>query len=182
MSTPQRVTLTPADTHWPRQIVERLGHAAPGQLTTLGNLGLLALPKTGLFCSARCPGTAILRTYDQAAHWRDSGRCIISGFHSPVEKECLRILLRGTSPVIICPARDMPKRLPPEWQEPLTSHRMLVLSFFPSGMSRVTAELAKQRNEFVAALADELWFAHIAPGGQTAALAAAQTLTQPGPS
>jgi predicted Rossmann fold nucleotide-binding protein DprA/Smf involved in DNA uptake len=175
-------TVLSADARYPARLRERLGEAAPAQLTTLGNLDLLAFPKTGLFCSARCPGAAILRAYDQAAHWRDSGRCIISGFHSPVEKECLRILLRGTSPVIICPARDMPQRLPPEWHEPLTSHRMLVLSFFPAGMSRVTAELAKQRNEFVAALADELWFAHVAPGGQTAALATAQTLTQPGPS
>lgn len=43
---------------------ERGGDAAPDQLTTLGNLDLLALPKTGLFCFARCPGHVILTTYD----------------------------------------------------------------------------------------------------------------------
>ena len=32
--------------------------------------------------------------------------------------------------------------------------------------NRVTAELAARRNEFVAALADDVWFAHITPGGQ----------------
>lgn len=52
----------------------RLGTDAPTQLTALGNLDLLNLPKTALFCSARCPGSAILRTYDQAAQWRDAGR------------------------------------------------------------------------------------------------------------
>jgi hypothetical protein len=32
------------------------------------------------------------------------------------------------------------------------------------GNRRVTAPLAARRNEFVAALADEVWFAHITPG------------------
>jgi hypothetical protein len=125
------------------------------------------LPKTGLFCSARCPGASILRTYDQSARWRDAGQCIISGFHSPVEKECLNILLRGEPPVIICPARSLEKlRLPAAWRTPLNEGRLLVLSCFPPGHSRVTAELASQRNLFVAALADKVWFAHVTPGGQ----------------
>jgi len=32
---------------------------------------------------------------------------VISGFHTPAEKECLRILLRGAQPIIICPARSI---------------------------------------------------------------------------
>src|SRR5580698_11441850 len=98
----------------------RLPVGASPQLSAFGNLNLLALPKTALFCSARCPGQAILAAYDQAARWRDAGRCIISGFHSPVERECLRILLRGSQPVIICPARSLEKmRLPADWQKTL---------------------------------------------------------------
>jgi predicted Rossmann fold nucleotide-binding protein DprA/Smf involved in DNA uptake len=165
------LALAPADARYPARLRERLGDAAPAQLSALGNLDLLTLPKTALFCSARCPGDAILRTYDQAARWRDTGRCVISGFHSPVEKECLRILLRGTSPVIVCPARGLPQRLPPAWQEPLATGRMLVLSAFPATETRVTAALATRRNEFAAALADEVWFAHITPGGQMDRLA-----------
>jgi len=30
-----------------------------------------------------------------ARRMRDEGVTVISGFHSPIEKECLRILLRG---------------------------------------------------------------------------------------
>lgn len=160
-----------SDSAYPARLKERLGEDSPGQLFLHGHAGLLSQPMTALFCSVRCPGSAILRTYDQAARWRDSGRCIISGFHSPVEKECLRILLRGTSPVIISPARGLPKRLPAEWQEPLDKGRMLILSIFPAKLARVTADLAARRNEFVASLADEAWFAHIAPGGQMADLA-----------
>ena len=161
------VALTSADSRYPARLRERLGNAAPTQLTALGNLALLALPRTGLFCSARCPGHVILSAYDQAAHWRDAGRCIISGFHSPVEQECLRILLRGTPPIILCPARVLPTRIPAEWQTPLTEGRLLILSGFTAAEKRVTTELAARRNALVAALADEVCFAHITPGGQS---------------
>ena len=165
------ITLDPADARYPARLRERLGDAAPAQLAALGKLELLLLPKTGLFCSARCPGNVILTTYDQAAKWRDAGRCIIGGFHSPVEKECLRILLRGSQPIIICPARTLPQRVPPEWQQPLADGRLLILSGFRASEKRITTELAIRRNEFVAALADDVWFAHITPGGQMDKLA-----------
>jgi len=160
-------TITRDDPRYPARLVERLDADTPPKLTAFGNLALLALPTTALFCSACCPGSAILRAYDQAAHWRDEGRCIICGFHSPVEKECLRILLRGTQPIIICPARALPKRIPPEWQTALDAGRLLLLSAFPETETRITTVLARRRNEFVAALADEAWFAHITPGGQS---------------
>jgi predicted Rossmann fold nucleotide-binding protein DprA/Smf involved in DNA uptake len=158
--------LSPDDARWPRLLTERLGNAAPPELTALGNLDFLALPKTALFCSARCPGSVILPTYDQAAQWRDAGRCVISGFHSPVEKECLQILLRGDCPVILCPARGMLERLPAQWAIATSGGQMLILSCFPPSARRVTAELAASRNEFVAALADEVFIAHTSAGGR----------------
>jgi len=158
------------DARYPARLRERLGVDAPEQLAALGNLDLLALPKIALFCSERCPGHVILTAYDLAAKWRDAGRCVISGFHSPVEKECLRILLRGPQPIIICPARAIPQRVPPEWRQPLASGRLLVLSVFRAGEERITSALAIRRNDFVAALADEVWFAHITSGGKTETL------------
>ena len=163
----ERSSVRAVDARYPARLSERLGDAAPAQLSTLGNLALLALPKTGLFCSARCPGQVILSAYDQAARWRDAGRCIISGFHSPVEQECLRILLRGTQPIIICPARALPQRLPDDWSAPLADGRLLILSGFAVAEKRITTELATRRNALVAALSDEACFAHITPGGKT---------------
>jgi hypothetical protein len=32
---------------------------------------------------------------------------VIGGFLSPMEQECLALLLRGTQPIIICPAQGM---------------------------------------------------------------------------
>ena len=153
------------------RLLDRLGEDAPRSLAILGNPELLSLPKTALFCSAKCPGSAILATYDQAAKWRDERRCIISGFHSEVEKECLRILLRGSPPIIVCPARALPQRIPPEWKKPLSEGRLLLLSGFPETAKRMTTELAQQRNRLVAALADEVFFAHISPGGNAESLA-----------
>ncbi len=135
-------------------------------------MSLLQERKTALFCSARCPGDAILRACDKARRWRDEHRCIISAFHSVVEKECLRSLRRGTQPIIIRPARSLENfRLPSDWKEPLARNRLLLLSCFTAKQNRVTTELAARRNELVAALADEIWFAHITPGGQMERLA-----------
>ncbi len=160
------VALTAADTRYPARLRERLGEGAAAELTVLGNLDVLNLPKTALFCSASSPGHTILAAYDQAARWRDAGRCVISGFHSPVEKECLRILLRGRQPVIVCLARGLDgMRLPADWKQPLADNRLLVLSQFPAAARRVTRNLARDRNLLVAALADEVVFAHIVAGG-----------------
>ena len=83
----QPETVSCCETGYPARLRERLGAGAPPKLFALGNLDLLALPKTALFCSTRCPGEAVLRAHDQAARWCDEDRCVISGFHSPVEKE-----------------------------------------------------------------------------------------------
>jgi predicted Rossmann fold nucleotide-binding protein DprA/Smf involved in DNA uptake len=170
-------TLTDADIHYPSRLRERLSDSARRPLTILGNRDLLALRKVALFCSARCPGHVILAAHDQAARWRDEGRCVISGFHSPVEKGCLSILLRGNQPIIICPARGVASmRAPSHWKQPLNANRLLVLSAFQKSQKRVTNSLAVDRNRLVAALADEIVFAHIAPGGHLDELRHAVTL------
>lgn len=97
---------------------------------------------------------------------------MIGGFHSAVERECLTVLLRGSQAVVICPARSLAgMRVPGKWRKPLAEGRLLVLSPFGAGQRRVTAALAAEPNEFVLALADEVWFAHVAPGGETKPLA-----------
>lgn len=165
-------TLTTADARYSARLRERLGDGAPAQLTTLGNLDLLALPKTALFCSAQTPGAAILRTYDAARRMRDDGITVISGFHSPIEKECLRILLRGKQPIIICPARAIEAmRIPAECRAAFDGGRILFLSPFTEKPTRGTKDSAFDRNKLVAALADEACIAHTSPGGQTERIA-----------
>src|SRR3990167_6129536 len=160
------VTLLPSQSYWPRQLDDRLETAALTRLWTIGNVEILAKRKIGLFCSVRCPGDAILRAYDVARKLRDEDVTVVGGFHSPVEKECLRILLRGKQPIIMCLARSMMKiRIPTEWRPALDSGRLLLLSPFEKFPRRPTIESARQRNELVAALSDEVLIIHAEPGG-----------------
>jgi predicted Rossmann fold nucleotide-binding protein DprA/Smf involved in DNA uptake len=154
---------------YPAMLRSRLGENAPADLTVLGDASLLRARRTALFCSARTPGDAILRTHDAARRMRDEGVTVISGFHSPIEKECLHILLRGKQPIIICPARAIDAmRIPPDCRTAFDAGRVLYLSPFAKEPRRGTKESAVRRNEFVAALADNAYAAHAAPGGQTA--------------
>ena len=159
-------TLAPSDTRWPRQLSDRLRSNAPVQLWSMGTVEILGAHKVGLFCSVRCPGDAILGAYDAARKLRDEGITVISGFHSPVEKECLRILLRGKQPIIICLARSLGRlRLPAEWRQAMASGRLLLLSRFEKS-HRADKNTARRRNELVAALSDEVLIIHAEPGGR----------------
>ena len=64
----------------------------------------------------------------------------------------------------------MPKRIPAEWQNPLDDGRLLLLAAFHETETRITADLARRRNELVAALADETIIIHATPGGNIAQL------------
>jgi predicted Rossmann fold nucleotide-binding protein DprA/Smf involved in DNA uptake len=161
--------LTPSDTHWPQQLSDRLKSNPPLRLWAIGTMETLAAHKIGLFCSVRCPGNAILGAYDAARKLRDEGVTVVSGFHSPVEKECLRILLRGKQPIIVCLARALEKiRLPADWRSAVDAGRLLLLSPFEKRPRRPTIDSAQRRNEIVAALSDEVLIIHAESGGSIA--------------
>ena len=142
--------------------------ALPPETAHLGNLRLLDEPLTALFCSNRCPGDLILKTYDIARAMRDAGVPVIGGFQTPMEKECLRLLLRGEQPVVVCPARGIDNmRIPRDWRPALDDGRLLVLSPFPATARRPTVALAARRNDLVADLAAQVFIAHAAPGSKT---------------
>ncbi len=137
-----------------------------------GDLRLLDEPLTAVFCSNRCPGDLILKTYDLARAMRDAGVPVIGGFQTPMERECLRLLLRGSQPVVVCPARGIDNmRVPRDWRPAIDDGRLLVLSPFPSTRRRPTADLSARRNDLAADLAAQVLIAHAAPGGMTEAFA-----------
>lgn len=121
----------------------------------------------GFLCSKHCPGEIILRVFDLAPALRDAGVPVVGGFHSPMEKECLHLLLRGKQPIVVCPARGIEKmRVPKEWRGPVSEGRLLIVSPFEPKLRRPTADSADQRNHFVATLARELFIAYADPGGK----------------
>src|SRR5262245_17334861 len=165
MKASEVLTITPSDPHWPRQLNARLTNTSPAHLWIVGNPEILGQHKVGLFCSARCPEDAIVNAHRAARKFSREEATIVSGFHSPTEKQCLRILLEGKQPIIICLARSIARiRLPSEWQTALDSGRLLLLSRFDRSR-RADKETARRRNELVAALADEVLIVHAESGG-----------------
>lgn len=91
-------TFTRNNKHCPQRLASLLNNTFP-QITVAGNLDVLGaslVQITGLFCSRKCPGSLILPAFDHVVALRDAGKSVVSGFHSEMEQECLKILLRGT--------------------------------------------------------------------------------------
>ena len=164
------IRITQADDMFPLALKQFLGEDVPECIFALGDLDVLRQKTLALFCSVKCPGDLILQTYDLARQLRDAGIVVISGFHSPMEKECLSLLLKGKQPVICCPAKRLTaNRLPKECAGPISDGRLLMVSPFGERIKRARQGIARLRNEFVAALADQVFVAYAAPGGKTEA-------------
>jgi predicted Rossmann fold nucleotide-binding protein DprA/Smf involved in DNA uptake len=152
----------------PDHLMSTLREDAPASLDTLGNLELLQQPLLAFFASVRCPGRFILQAHDLAQGLLRAGMPTISGFHSPVEREALTVLLRGEQPIVVCPARSLARmRVPRELRPALEAGRLLLISPFAEHERRATVRTAQRRNRLVAALAAWVFVAYAAPGGKT---------------
>jgi len=132
---------------------------------TVGNNDILKLPKTAFLCSRQVPASVVLKCYDWAIAQREAGRCVISGFHSKIEKDVLHYLLKGDQPIIVALARGLKKRLEPELKDAMDKNRLLIVTPFDEKVKRVTRETANQRNRLMAKLADDIFVAYALPGG-----------------
>jgi len=142
------------------------------RLYAIGNTDLMGTKKLGLLCSSKCPAKLILQTYDVVASLHRKRGTFLSGFHSPIERECLNILLRGDCPIIVCPARSLDRMtIPLAWKAPIQQGRLLILSAFSNSLRRPTKQLTARRNGIVAALADRVFIPYAAPGSKTETLA-----------
>ncbi|MGF1657034.1 MAG: hypothetical protein ACFCU3_08665 [Verrucomicrobiales bacterium] len=128
-----------------------------------GNPALLNKLATAFLCSTKCPGDKVLEFYEWARRQCDEGGTVISGFHTPVEKDVLAILARRGAKIIWVPARDLPKRTPTLLHPAEAEGRLLILTpFAPGKPSRPTKDSCDARNHFVLsrASAGVVSFAH----------------------
>ncbi|MBI4777807.1 DNA-binding protein [Candidatus Desantisbacteria bacterium] len=132
---------------------------------TQGNTDILKLHKTAFLCSRRCTADIVLKSYDWAIKQREKGNCIMSGFHSKIEKDVLHYLLKGSQPVILALARGFKKRLEPEIKKAFDNNQLLIITPFEKKVEKVTAETADIRNRLMAELADEIFIAYAQKGG-----------------
>ena len=142
-------------------------------VSSLGNTELLKLRKTAFLCSRKIPASVVLKCYDWAIEQRDQGNCIISGFHSKIEKDVFHYLLAGTQPVIMALARGMKEKIEPDLRNAVNAGRLLMITPFAENVKRISADTAGKRNRFMIELADEVVIGFASKGGMLEMLAAA---------
>ena len=167
--------MKPAPITLPALCAQRVGPELAARIVGAGETALLNEPLLGLIASRECPGHVLLETLDRVPEWVKAGRVIVSGFHSPLEQQVLRSLLRRNGRAVKVLARGFggqsaDYRPTPEEREPLASGRMLVFSAFAPSVTRTTRATALTRNRLVLALATEIVVPHIAAGSPLAAL------------
>jgi len=140
------------------------GAAAHPTFHFRGPLSLLDTPATAFFCSTQCPGDAVLKAYAWARRQCDEQTVVISGFHTPVEKDVLAILARRGARILWVPARDLPVVLDETFRQPNEEGRLTILSPFGYGKPRrPTQKSASQRNQFMLRWTNQRYIAHTAP-------------------
>ena len=132
----------------------------------IGNEELLKLSKTVFLCSRQVPASTVLKCYDWAIAQREAGACIISGFHSTIEKDVLHYLLKGKQPIIIALARSLKKQLEPAFKIPMEEGRLLIVTPFDEDIKRVIGKTAMIRNKMMVELADQITVGYVSKGGQ----------------
>jgi hypothetical protein len=133
---------------------------------SLGKIQLLELYKTAFLCSRKVPASVVLKCYDWAIEQREAGNCIISGFHSQIERDVFHYLEKGTQPVIIAMARGIPTRLPLNLKKSVDDGRILIISPFEKNVTKVTIETASIRNGMMIDLADKVVIGFADPNGR----------------
>jgi len=132
---------------------------------SLGNTELWKLPKTAFLCSRKVPATAVLKCYDWAIAQREMENCVISGFHSQLEKDVFHYLLKGKQPIILALARGMKEKIEPELLSPLKEGRLLIVSPFDKTVKRMSVDRAAIRNKLMVDLAEKVVIGYASKGG-----------------
>ena len=119
-------------------------------MQTIGNLALLQQPdKIGFLCSRAYTAASVIKSFDWALAQKQLGRCVVSGFHSPLERNIIKFLLNGSYPIIAVLSRGLYKELPEGWATAVEKGTMLVVSPFELPPPRPTAQTAETRNRWI---------------------------------
>lgn len=161
--------MKPAPVILPIVCAQRVGPEFSARIVGTGETALLNQPLLGLIASRECPGHVLLETLDRVPEWVKAGRVIVSGFHSPLEQQVLRSLLRRKGRAVKVLARGFGNkggdyRPTAEEREPLANGCMLVISAFTPSIIRTTRETALARNRLVLALATDVVVPYVAAG------------------
>lgn len=102
---------------------------------------------------------SVLRCYDWATEQKQLERCVVSGFHSKLEKDVLHFLLKTKTPTILVLGRAPYKKLPTEFKTAVDEGLLEIISV--SNSPRQTEVTARLRNKHIISIADEVVFASL---------------------
>lgn len=160
--------------NYPSRLATFLGDQAPATIWIAGNPDILRRVDSGaasslaLIASVRSPVPMLNLLLSLMQPVSKANITFVGGFHAPLERRCLDLLLKTDQQALICLARTLVSaRVPSHWHRPLAEGRLLILSPFPGSLRRPTAESARVRNECVAALASCFLIPHASPGSKT---------------
>lgn len=126
-------------------------------METLGNKELLKMRKVGFLASRKISTLSILPTLDWAMKVsKQKDIAIVSGFHSKMERDVLKILLQGECGIIVVLARGMYRKLPKQYEGAMLQNRLLIISYEKESVTRVSEATAHKRNDYVREIADEM--------------------------
>lgn len=125
--------------------------------TYLGNIELLKMKKLGFLASRKISTLSVLPTLDWAMKVsKQKDIAIVSGFHSKMERDVLKILLQGECGIIVVLARGMYRKLPKQYEEAMSQNRLLIISYEKESVTRISESTAHKRNNYVRKIADEM--------------------------
>jgi hypothetical protein len=134
----------------------------------IGNASLLAQPLIAFFGSRQCSGAAIRAALDWAVEQARSKTPLIGGFHSPLEKSVLEVMLAANAPIVIVIARRVGNaRLPSTWRRAVRLGTAAIVGM-EGAQTCLTNELAARRNDWVAKHAARIVLAHVSADGRLA--------------
>lgn len=133
-----------------------------------GNTSLLDRALVAFFASRTSPPEAVALAEQWAHGIAQTDKVVISGFHSPIERAVLDILLSYNRPVVVALGRSLYRKIPAYLQIAYDEGRVLFVSF--RGYSRPSLSNSQIRNWATADLASEVVFAPFDNTSQLATL------------
>lgn len=133
-----------------------------------GNEALLDRPLVAFFASRTAPSEAESLARQWAYDISLSDKVVISGFHSPIERHVLDILLSQGASVVVAIGRSLYRKIPLHLQSAYDEGRVLFVSF--RDYDRPSFSNSQLRNWAVADLAEQAVFAPFESSSQLSAL------------
>ena len=133
-----------------------------------GNRDLLDRRLVAFFASRNSPPEALGLATRWAREIATTDKIVISGFHSPIERAVLDILLMEGCSVVVTLGRALYRRIPAHLQVAYTKNRLLFISFRDN--VRPSLSNSQLRNWATADLAQEIIFAPFDPSSPLSTL------------